>query len=276
MKSTHKERIAIFSDGTGETAEAFLRAVLAQFDRASAKILRFPSVKSEPELARELENLDPPFLVAYTFASERLRKSAWRLIREKQLVGIDLLYPALEIFAEFLNAPPREATGTLHSTQALHYFDRVEAIEFTVKHDDGMRLADVHLADLILVGVSRSSKTPTSIYLAHKGYRVANLPLVPGIELAPEILEAQKAGVPVVCLMINPIDLERIRRSRLTNLGSFSSDNNEYTDLHRIRDELEAAQRLARRHAWPIIDVTNRAIEETASEILLLINSKEG
>lgn len=276
MKSTHKERIAIFSDGTGETAEAFLRAVLAQFDRASAKILRFPSVKSEPELARELENLDPPFLVAYTFASERLRKSAWRLIREKQLVGIDLLYPALEIFAEFLNAPPREATGALHSTQALHYFDRVEAIEFTVKHDDGMRLADVHLADLILVGVSRSSKTPTSIYLAHKGYRVANLPLVPGIELAPEILEAQKAGVPVVCLMINPIDLERIRRSRLTNLGSFSSDNNEYTDLHRIRDELEAAQRLARRHAWPIIDVTNRAIEETASEILLLINSKEG
>jgi regulator of PEP synthase PpsR (kinase-PPPase family) len=262
-------RVAILSDGTGETAESFVRAVMAQFKKEDSKLIRIPSIKSEIELQQALDRFEPPYLIAYTFASEKLRKSAWGVIRERQLIGIDLLYPAIEIFSDFLKINPSGKTGALHSTQALGYFERVEAIEFTVKHDDGMRLQDLHTADIILVGVSRSSKTPTSIYLAHKGYRVANVPLVPGIDPAIEIFEAQKLGVPVICLNICFSDLERIRKSRVSNLGKFHE--NEYTDALRIKDELEASQKIARRHRWPIIDVTDKAIEETASEILLLI-----
>lgn len=269
-------RVAILSDGTGETAEAFVQAVMAQFQKEDSPIIRIPSVKSEMDLRNALERFKPPYLIAYTFASEKLRKLAWGVIREKQLIGIDLLYPAVEIFSDFLKINPSEQTGALHSTRSLGYFERVEAIEFTVKHDDGMRLQDLHLADIVLVGVSRSSKTPTSIYLAHKGFRVANVPLVPGIEPAREIFEAQKLGVPVICLSIQFSDLERIRKSRVVNLGKFTQSENEYTDVLRIKDELEASQKMARRHTWPIIDVTDKAIEETASEILLLIQRKEG
>lgn len=269
------QRICILSDGTGETAEMCVRALLAQFEKSDVKLKRVPSIKSEQQLENVIGSLEAPFLVVYTFASPQIRKSAWRIIRERGLVGIDLLYPALDIVSEFLKQNPSQASGALHSTQAGGYFDRVEAIEFTVKHDDGMRLDELHRADIILVGVSRSSKTPTCIYLAHRGYRVANVPLVPGIEIPKELAQVSEQGLPVVCLSIRVNELHNIRKARVSNLGQKMNPKNSYVDMDQIESELKSTKALAKKYGWALIDVTNKAIEETASEILLLVDSKK-
>lgn len=274
MKKQKPERIAVMSDGTCDTAEAYVRALLAQFDRSNADLLRFPRIREEGELLAALEKLEPPYLVAYTFATEQLRKRVWSEARKRNLYSLDLLYPAIDVFSQFLHSHPTQQHGALHSTQAVNYYDRMEAIEFTVKHDDGQRMGSLVDAEIILTGVSRTSKTPTSMYLAHKGYRVANVPLVYGIAPNEQLLAASKRGVPVVMLSIDPMNLERIRRARFERLGTSTAQSDTYVDLRRITEEMEAAHRLAHQNKWPIIDVTSKAIEETAAEILLIVTAK--
>lgn len=275
MKPNLMERIMILSDGTGETAETCVRAILAQFKQEGSKLRRVPEIKTENDLEEAIKDLKAPYMVVYTFAATSLRKAAWRMIRERKLIGLDLLYPALDVFSEFLKQDPSQASGVLHSTQAVGYFDRVEAIEFTVKHDDGLRMDDLHRADIILVGVSRSSKTPTSIYLAHRGFKVANVPLVPGIELPQDLIDVSSAGIPIVCLVIQPYELHNIRKARVSNLGQSKDRKNSYVDMDQIQSELKATSEMARKYGWALIDITDRAIEETASEILLLVESKK-
>lgn len=282
-KKTESEpegKILILSDSTGDTAENYVRAILAQFQIAHSPLKKVPNIVTDFQLKKALESATAPCLVVYTFALEKLRKLAWSIIRDKNLIGLDLFYPAVEIFSNFLHRNPNQTPGMLHSAKAHHYFDRVEAIEFTVKHDDGMKLEDLSEADIILIGVSRTSKTPTSIYLAHKGYRVANVPMVPGIEVPRELIAASKAGVPVICLTIREQDLERIRKSRLQNLVPQAqvpirkSKSDTYVNPETIREELEATQKLSRKYGWPQIDVTDKAIEETASEILVMVSDR--
>jgi len=267
-----RERIAILSDGTCETAENLVRAILAQFNKADAELLRIPKVRTEVELMRELDSLTAPYLVVYTFGTEKLRKLIWSESRKRGLLTYDILYPAVEIFGQFFDAVPSQEQAVLHSTQSVNYFDRMEAIEFTVKHDDGLRLSDLQEANLILTGVSRTSKTPTSMYLAHKGYKVANVPLVYGIEPPVQLIESAQAGIPIVMLTIEASSLEKIRKSRFVRLGTTASQSDTYISLNRISEETSAALQLARRFKWPVIDVTNKAVEETAAEILLLIS----
>ncbi len=276
MKKRQPERIAIISDGTCDTAETYVRAILAQFNRSEADLVRIPKIREEQDLMKALDKFHPPYLIAFTFATERLRKLMWTETKRRNLLSIDILYPAVDLFAKFFHTDPTQAFGALHSTQAINYFERMEAIEFTVKHDDGMRLSDLFQAEIILTGVSRTSKTPTSMYLAHKGYRVANVPLVFGIEPSEVLIKAHQAGVPIIALTLEAGYLEKIRRARFQRLGTSSSQSDTYVDLKRIVEELEAAHKLARRNKWPILDVTNKAIEETASEILLLVAPKEG
>jgi len=273
--SPHQERIAVISDGTCETAENYVRAILALFNRSHAEIHRFPSVRLDSELLRSLDKLQPPFLIAYTFATEKLRKLIWTELKARGLFGFDILYPAIPLFADFLRSQPHEKHGMLHSTQAVNYFERMEAVEFTVKHDDGLRMNDLFEAQIILTGVSRTSKTPTSMYLAHKGYRVANVPFVPGVQPPDSLWKAHEAGIAVVLLTIDAGALEKIRRSRFHRLGTAPNHSDTYVDFQIIIEELEAAHQMARRHSWPIIDVTNKAVEETASEILLLVDAKK-
>lgn len=275
MRKQHTERIAVFSDGTCETAETYVRAILAQFNKSEADLLRIPKIRQEAELLKALDKLAPPYLVAYTFASEKLRKLIWAETRKRGLLGIDVLYPAIDLFAQFFHENPSQETGTFHTTRAINYFERMEAVEFTVKHDDGMKQNDLDQAEIILTGVSRTSKTPTSMYLAHKGYRVANVPLVDGIKPSPSLLSANEKGIPVILLTIDPMHLERIRKSRFDRLGTAPTQSDTYIDIKKISEELEAAHLLARRHKWPILNVTNKAVEETASEILLLVSSKQ-
>jgi regulator of PEP synthase PpsR (kinase-PPPase family) len=269
------ERIAILSDGTCDTAETYVRAILSQFNLTGAHLHRFPGIRDEVALTKALDQLSPPFLVAYTFATELLRKKIWTEAKKRNLLGVDILYPAIDAFSDFLNSNPSQEHGVFHSTQAINYFERIEAVEFTVKHDDGMKMNDLDDADLILTGVSRTSKTPTSMYLAHKGYRVANIPLVMGIEPSSALLQAAKKQIPIFFLTIEAAHLARIRRARFDRLGTARNHSDTYVDIQKIQEELDAAKHLARCHHWKIIDVTNKAVEETASEILLLLSSKD-
>ncbi len=270
-----RERIAVFSDGTCDTAETYVRAILSQFKRSGGDISRYPRIRTEEQLLKSLDSLKPPFLIAYTFATERLRKLMWTETKARHFLGVDVLYPAIDIFSEFFKDDPSEAQGVFHSTQAVDYFDRIEALEFTVKHDDGMQLSSIHEADIILTGVSRTSKTPTCMYLAHKGYRVANVPLVPGIDTPAALLNAATHNVPVIFLTIEARQLAKIRKARVEKLGPVGHSSDSYSDIKKIAEELEAAHRLAKRYDWPVIDVTNKAVEETASEILLLVAPKD-
>ncbi len=268
------ERIAIISDGTCETAENYVRAILAQFKISGGQLQRFPKVRSSLEIDRILDSVSAPFLFAYTFATEKLRKHIWAECKRRKLLGLDILYPALEIFSDFLKSAPTESEGILHSMQANDYFERIEALEFTVKHDDGMKMASLHEADLILTGVSRTSKTPTSMYLAHRGLKVANVPLVPGLQTPTALLDAKNYGIPVIFLTLDAAHLARIRRTRMERMNATAKPDNDYSDISVIQSELHDAERLAREQHWPIIDVTNKAVEETAAEILLLVSRK--
>lgn len=269
------ERIAILSDGTCDTAETYVRAILSQFQKANAELQRFPSIRDEQALTGALDKLKPPFLLAYTFAKEALRKKIWAEAKKRKLLGVDILYPNIDVFAQFLKTDPSQEHGVLHSTKSMNYFDRIEAVEFAVKHDDGMKMNDIEEAEIVLTGVSRTSKTPTSMYLAHKGYRVANIPLVFGIDPPEVLVKAQSHKIPIFFLTIEPSHLSRIRKARFDRLGTARNHSDTYVDQRRIQEELDAAHQLARRYKWTIIDVTNKAVEETASEILLLVTSKD-
>ncbi len=275
MKRIQKEPISVISDGTCDTAESFVRAILAQFHRADIEIRRVPRLRSPEEITKALDKLEPPHLVAYTFAREQLRKLVWSETKRRGLVGLDILYPAVEVFSQFLQSAPAERQAVLHSTQAIDYFERMEAIEFTVKHDDGMRLSEASDAEIILTGVSRTSKTPTSMYLAHKGYKVANVPLVLGIEPPDVLMRAHEQKIPIFMLSIESTALERIRRARFVRLGTSAQQSDTYVNREKIDEELKGAIALARRFKWPLIDVTSKAIEETASEILLMVSPKD-
>ncbi len=274
LKQNVIEKIAIISDGTCETAENYVRAILAQFKMAKGQLLRYPRIRSAAEINRILDSVQAPFLFAYTFATEKLRKHMWAECKRRKLLGVDILYPALEIFSDFLKAAPTESQGILHSMQANDYFERIEALEFTVKHDDGMKMASIHEADIILTGVSRTSKTPTSMYLAHRGLKVANIPLVPNISTPRPLLDAKQHSIPVIFLTIDAQYLARIRRTRIERMNASARQDDHYSDQRIIQEELLAAERLAREQQWPIIDVTNKAVEETAAEILLLVSQK--
>jgi len=275
VKRSSTERIVVISDGTCDTAESYVRAILAQFEKSDTEIQRIPRLRQPSEVMTALDQFSPPFLIAYTFATEALRKLVWTEIRKRGLTGFDILYPAVELFAEFFQTLPTESQAVLHSTLSLNYFERMEAIEFTVKHDDGMKMKDLSDSEIILTGVSRTSKTPTSMYLAHKGYKVANVPLVPGVNPSEHLLKANEARVPIIMLTIEARALERIRRSRFEKLGSSPAQKDHYVNPERISEETDAAIALARRYNWPVIDVTSKAIEETASEILLLVSPKK-
>ena len=184
------------------------------------------------------------------------------------LDAIDLISPLLYKLSDVLGSAPREEPGLLHQVDT-EYFKRVEAVNFTVKQDDGQELRHLYRADMVLVGVSRTSKTPLSIYLAHKGYKVANVPLINGIDPPTELFQIDQKKV--VGLMIDPKRLVELRSARLRNLRQNPRGN--YADFEAVEEEVEWCRRLFRRHhQWQVIDVTNKSVEESAAEILRRLN----
>jgi regulator of PEP synthase PpsR (kinase-PPPase family) len=254
----------IVSDGTGETAANLIRALITQFpDVHGIYIRRYPIVKDTHAVDRILKSAklsSGPVLVAYTLVNNELRDYMRRELEAYQLEGYDLFSSLLSRLSIFLKANPKESPGEFHGINE-QYFKRMEAIEYTLSHDDGKLLKDLPEADVVLVGVSRTGKTPLSIYLSLYGLKVVNVPLAKGVK-PPPLLE-QIPQHKIVALTIDPMRLLDIRKRRLTGL---QITRNDYNDPKAILEEVEEADALFRRNRrWPIIDVTSRSIEETAT-----------
>lgn len=256
--------IYVCSDSLGETAETVVRASLRQFEAQQVQIKRYAHVKSEEEIRQLMEEaaLGGGFVV-YTLVLPELREAIRQESVRLNVFAVDVMGPVMEAFVGTFNGTPKRKAGLLHALDQ-EYYRRIEAIEFTVKCDDGQDSASWKHADLVILGVSRTSKTPLSIFLAHKGYKVANFPVVPEVR-PPDDLFAVEPGR-IVGLTMKPETLVNIRVERLKTMGlPFGAS---YATLERVIHELEHAQSLFRRVGCRVIDVTERAIEETAGAIL--------
>jgi regulator of PEP synthase PpsR (kinase-PPPase family) len=263
--------ILILSDGTGETAEKVERAALQQFQHHLVHVRTHAHITRQDQLTSwfRIAARQNAFVVT-TLVRGDMREFAQLLSRETGVMHLDLIGNLLGELEQFLSEKPVGVPGLMHQADE-QYFRRIEAVEYTVKADDGKEPRMLLAADIILVGVSRTSKTPLSTYLAHKGFKVANVPIVLD-RPAPEALY-QANPFRVFALTIDPSALQAIRRARLRTMGTDRQIN--YDDIEYILAEIEYAERLFRAHReWPVIDVTNKAVEETAGTILGLLNDR--
>ncbi|MBC7466118.1 MAG: kinase/pyrophosphorylase, partial [Bdellovibrio sp.] len=255
----------ILSDSTGETAVTMLRAALVQYAEKEINIVRCKNIRSEDQARSVVDDcFERRGMIVYTFASPILRKKTAELCLEKSIPSIDLLGPLINTLDHFFGVQSSSQVGALRQTDDM-YFKRIEAIEYTVRHDDGKTFAELDKADIVLVGISRTSKTPLSIFLSHKGWKVANVPLVIESPLPPELFKIDQRKI--VGLIIDIDSLQRIRKNRLEKFGQ--DTGGEYASSQQILKEIEYAENLFKQNRrWPVFNVTERALEETASEIV--------
>ncbi|PSC04882.1 phosphoenolpyruvate synthase regulatory protein [Alsobacter soli] len=254
----------LVSDATGETLIAVSRAAAAQYQGISAIEHVYPLVRTSTQLERVLGELEAaPGMVLYTLVEPELAGRLEEACREFGCPCLSVLDPVLSMFQSYLGTVSTHRPGAQHVLNG-DYFKRIDALNYTMMHDDGALPEDLETADIILIGVSRTSKTPTSIYLANRGIKTANIPLVPGISLPPG-LEHVKHPL-VVGLVASPERIVQIRQNRLLTLNA--SDQTPYVDKTAVTEEVALSRKLCARHNWPIIDVTRRSIEETAAAIM--------
>ncbi len=273
MIENKKLKIIIISDGTGETATAVSRAAITQFPGRDVYFTRYKNVRTKDQIeAIFTEAAVHHDLIIYTIVSPDLREYISTLSKEKHVRSLDLLGPTLTAFANYFEQEPSPQPGLLHAIND-DYFQRVAAMEFTLNHDDGRNLDSLHLADIILVGVSRTSKTPLAVYLSQHGIKVCNIPLVKETSFPKELFEVDQRKI--FALTIDPHALMEIRKKRLNRIGA-SNYKGDYADEKYVLEELEWANQLFKENKrWPVFNVTNKAIEETAAEILRLIQMRE-
>lgn len=256
----------LVSDATGETIRAVTRACLVQFEGVEPIEHLWPMVRNTRQIDEVIAGVSRhPGPVFFTIVDDQLRTRLLDGCRGSGAPCVSVLDPVMAAFGSYLGAKKLSQPGLQHLLDA-QYFERIEAMHFVLSHDDGQALDSVSEADVVLVGVSRTSKTPTCIYLANRGIKAANVPLVPGMPLPPELLRATRALV--VGLTTDPARLVQIRRNRLLSLNQ--SDDTEYVDPNAVRDEVAAARRLCAQQGWPVLDVTRRSIEETATAVMQL------
>jgi regulator of PEP synthase PpsR (kinase-PPPase family) len=269
MKSVH---LHLVSDSTGETVRSVARACLSQFEGVTPVEHFWSLVRSEAHLTKVIAGIEAhPGPVLFTMVADGLRESLLAACQRLQVPSISVLDPAMAALAGYLGLESGHRPGRQHAMDA-DYFRRIEAMNYTLAHDDGQLSHDLGKADIILVGVSRTSKTPTSLYLANRGHRVANIPVVPGVPV-PERLFQMKDPL-IVGLTNDPGRLVQVRKSRLLSLNEQAETD--YIDIERVKEEVTEARRMFARAEWPVIDVTRRSIEETAAAIMALLNQKRG
>ena len=258
----------LVSDSTGETLITVARAVSAQYVNAAPVEHVYPAVRTNKQLDRVLADIEAsPGVILYTLLDQSLINRLEDRCRELGLPCLSVLGPVLRLFQSYLGAESTHKIGAQHMLNA-EYFKRIDALNYTMMHDDGQLADDLENADVILVGVSRTSKTPTSIYLANRGVKTANVPLVPGMP-PPAALETVSRPL-VVGLFASPERIVQIRQNRLLGLHAHRDDD-QYIDRHAVAEEIAFSRRLCSKHEWPLIDVTRRSIEETAAAIMSLL-----
>lgn len=260
------------SDSTGETLITVARAVAAQYANVTPVEHVYPLVRSQKQLDRVLAEIEEaPGIVLFTLLEEDLVSRLENKCKEINIPSLSIIGPVMQLFHAYLGAPTTGRVGAQHTLNA-DYFKRIDALNYTMMHDDGQHVEGLEEADVVLVGVSRTSKTPTSIYLANRGIRTANVPLVPGVPIPPQ-LETLKKPL-VVSLHATPERLIQIRQNRLLSIGAHSA-NDIYTDKQSVTDEVAAARRLSARYGWALLDVTRRSIEETAAAVIKLYADRQ-
>ena len=270
-KSESFFHLHLISDATGETLLAVGRAAAAQYATVSSVEHVFPLIRNQKQLNQALAEVEAnPGVVLYTLVDKDLATRLETRCRELGLPCLSILGPVLSLFQNYLGAETTPRVGGQHTLNA-DYFRRIDALNFTMVHDDGQHAEDLELADVILVGVSRTSKTPTSIYLANRGIKTANVPLVPGIDPPPQLGLTVKPLV--VGLYASPERIVQIRQNRLLTLNAQQTDS-AYIDRQAVSEEIATSKRLCTQHGWPSIDVSRRSIEETAAAVIALLQER--
>ena len=261
----------MISDSTGETLTAIAKALRVQSAQVRAIEHLHPLVRSRRELDRVLKDVETaPGIVLYTLFNRDLAEELEKSCKRLNVPCVPALQPILKVFESYLGTPSTPTVGGQHVLDA-DYFRRIEALNFTMLHDDGHLPANLNDADIILLGISRTSKTPTSIYLANRGFKTANVPLVTSVPLPPQLEVPTRAFV--VALVASAERISQVRQNRV--IEQSHSHLEDYVDRDAIAAEIAQTRQLCARYGWPIIDVTRRSIEETAAAIIRLYSDRE-
>lgn len=261
----------LISDSTGETLTTIAKAAAVQYADVRPIEHVHPLVRTQRQLDRVMQEIaSAPGIVLYTIVNSGLTAELERRCRELKVPCLHVLQSIMQVFESYLGAPQTPIVAGQHVLDA-DYFQRIDALNFSMAHDDGRLPEDLNQADIIILGISRTSKTPTSIYLAQRGFKTANIPIVPAIPLPNALIEPHSAFV--VCLVASPERIAEIRRNRVRLMSDRNLDD--YVDRTQIAQEILHSRRLCARHGWPVIDVTRRSIEETAATILKLFHDRD-
>jgi len=264
MSNTYQ--IYLISDSTGETLDRIFLALKAQFLNIEYKVHSYSFTRTENQILKILGDAEknPNAIILYTIVDNNLAKYLANVSEDKKIPCFGVLGNLILNFSKILNQKATHEPSGQHILNE-EYYDRIEAIQFTMNHDDGNLINEVQKSDIILVGVSRTSKTPTSIYLANKGFKTSNIPLVNENSL-PEALKKNPKMTCVVGLSTEPERLVDLRKNRMTSLKE--TENTQYTDLENIKKEVLEAKKTFQKYKWPLIDVTRKSVEETAASII--------
>ncbi|MFA9476317.1 MAG: pyruvate, water dikinase regulatory protein [Filomicrobium sp.] len=261
----------LVSDATGETLTTIAKAASVQYANIRAIEHVHPLVRTERQLSRVLKEIEQaPGIVLYTVVNRELSASIEQRCVELNVPCLAVLQPIMQVFESYIGAPQTPTVAGQHVLDA-DYFRRIDALNFTMRHDDGLLPEDLNEADIVILGISRTSKTPTSIYLAQRGYKTANVPIVPSIPLPPALSEKHSAFV--VGLVAQADRIAEVRRNRAMVLGDRNLDT--YVDRDAILAEIAHSRRACARQGWPVIDVTRRSVEETAATIIKLLHDRQ-
>jgi len=270
MKNSHN--IYLISDSTGETLDRIFLALKAQFENFDHVISQLSFTRTENQIKKILQNAEKNKnpIILYTIVNSKLAKFLAEESSKKNIPCFGVLGDLILNFSKLLNQKASHEPSGQHVLNK-EYYDRIEAIQFTMNHDDGNNTNDIEKSDIVLLGVSRTSKTPTSIYLANRSYKTANIPLV-NEKSVPEKLTKTAFKPCVVGLITEPSRLFDIRKNRLTSINE--GDNKEYANIDEIKKELENSKKIFRKNNWPTIDVTRKSVEETAASIIKIYEIK--
>jgi regulator of PEP synthase PpsR (kinase-PPPase family) len=269
----------MISDSTGETLITVARAVAAQYANVTPVEHVYPLVRSQKQLDRVLAEIEEaPGIVLFTLLEKDLVERLETKCKEINIPSLSIIGPVMQLFRAYLGRETTQRVGAQHTLNA-EYFKRIDALNYTMMHDDGQHVEGLEEADVVLVGVSRTSKTPTSIYLANRGVRTANVPLVPGIPI-PRQLETLKKPL-VVSLHATPERLVQVRQNRLLGMGAGGmvgggrTGEDSYIDRQAVSEEVAFSRKLSAKYDWPLLDVTRRSIEETAAAVMKLYADRQ-
>jgi regulator of PEP synthase PpsR (kinase-PPPase family) len=274
MKKNTKNTLTLHlvSDSTGETLKAVSSAAAAQFSELEYQQKTYPMVRTVTQLERVFKNIkEEKGVVFCTLVEEEVREKLEQFCKKENILYLPVMENIVSVLEEYTGFEAINRPGGQHILND-DYFKRIEAINYTLEHDDGQGQLNLENADVIVVGVSRTSKTPTCIYLANQGIKAANYPLVPHVGISEELENVKNTQV--VALITSAHTLVEIRRKRSIELGLNNTDN-DYIDIHKVEEEITTAKRIFANKGWPVIDITRRSVEETASAIMNILSLKE-